>query len=123
MIRAKIEGKYVFGWYYEDDVDSDGLKPFIMPSCNKFKQWGDCIRIPDLSLCAESTGRKDKTGKEIYGSKGEMQGGDRVRLDGVEDAVGINWNPHHLYWGCPMATQLGQWLSDELEILPEKEAE
>lgn len=129
-VRAIIDGQAKFGWYAQvtstpTAMESNGVKrDFLFPiTAYWYEELGDiliadAVVIPDISLCAVATGRKDKNGVEIYGSKGDMKGGDRVKADGSKCAVRVNWNDTNLQWGFPMATALGSWQPGELEILP-----
>ncbi len=124
-IRAIVDGKEVFGWYYEDDVDGKGSKPFILPCHHKLKLWADAIQI-DISTAAVATGRKDKNGVEIFGSKGEMRGGDRVSVRKGKPYK-VAWCDYRLTWvlvGRPMEEELHKChYPDELEIIPKASEE
>lgn len=71
----------------------------------------------DISTAAEATGKLDKNGKEIFGSKGDMQEGDRIKADGRDNPICVNWDDTKAHWGLPKITPLGDWTSDELEII------
>ncbi|MCK5606655.1 hypothetical protein KAR91_32435 [Candidatus Pacearchaeota archaeon] len=51
----------------------------------------------DISTAAEDTGKLDKHGKPIFGSRGPMHGGDRVSIGGVQHEAA--WRDSHSYWG------------------------
>ncbi len=115
-IRAKDkDGKVVYGWYFEDDVDGNGLKPFLMPHLPEFKLWADMIPI-DISTAAVKTGKKDKNGDDIYGSKDDMEGGDMVKRSSMTKAP-VWWSGNGWYVGT---TYMGD-ITAELEIIKEQD--
>lgn len=129
MVRAKTEdGRKVVGWYVEisgqpflftDDLVSQDLLTELRYLLEKI----------DISTAAVATGKLDKHGVEIYGSMGEMQGGDRVKVhskDLLENCV------FQVEYDCRMAayklqeeagvmSRLSCWRSDELEIIKPEE--
>ena len=99
MIRAKTKDGMKVGWYFRT---YDG-KHFIIrlnvglwyfeDAKTTYMHQDSFSQIEDISSAAEATGKKDKNGDMIFGSRGEMQGGDRVKNG---DYVG---NPDHWrYW-------------------------
>lgn len=108
-IRAKDkDGGVVYGWYVPLDK-----RHFVVPPCgdpetelvrwfrtahNTIQLWG-AIEI-DISTAAVKTGKLDKHGDDIYGSKGDMQGGDRVEHDDVRRRrLLVTWIEDRLTWG------------------------
>ena len=92
----------------------------------------------DPTTAAIATGKFDKNGTEIFGSKGEFQGGDRVNwtLDELYDAGekirtykgtgSVKWIPEHVCWGIVERTGGGYqgngfWEAAEFEIIEETE--
>ncbi len=114
MVRAKDkDGNVVVGWHVRlDDIS------YIVPEDAHAIY---CISI-DITTAARATGKLDKNGDMIYGSDGDMQGGDRVRLLGQGGGVPVVWNKGKLLWGFPQGAELGCWHSRQLEIIaPAKE--
>lgn len=99
-IRAIIDGKEVVGWYvYRCQTKLSGevvWKHTVYVAHSE--GFTDCIEIPDISTCAVATGRKDKHGVEIFGSKGEMQGGDRIRGCTTGEHRDVSWDEQQLTW-------------------------
>ena len=119
-IRAKIDGQYVYGWYrYHPYYESHQLMVFITDedrNCHGGGTWQE--HEIDISLCAEDTGRKDKNGKPIFGSKGDMKGGDRVSVDG-QGGKQVYFCSTGCWWevdGVP----LGKLGPDILAIIPQE---
>ncbi len=139
MIRAIIDGEAKYGWYCQVSNSAHSPEPvkhfLIAPNtfyyeCDNALDIADAIEIPDLSLCAVATGKmaKGPDGKviEIYGSRGEMQGGDRVNAGKNYNYIGVcEWLPEDLTWIIAKDenswNDLSDWPSDQLTILPRKE--
>lgn len=82
----------------------------------------------DPAQAAVATGRKDKHGTEIYGSKGIFQGGDRLSIItksdcelGIWDVCWANWSYGWRFRTGPTSFPLEHWPLAELEILKEKD--
>ncbi len=125
-IRAIVDGKEVFGWYrYHPYYESHQLMVFVPDesrNCYGGGSWQE--NEIDLSTAAVATGRKDNKDVEIFGSKGEMQGGDKIRIHGHGTAVyRAAWSERDLQWilhdyAKKESFPLYAWNPDELEILP-----
>lgn len=111
------EGKEWVGWYYQISGDHFLLPSDLVHSDLLLALSEVTIRIPDPATAAVATGRKDKHGVEIFGSKGEMQGGDRVEISGLKrrKRLGVHWS--RSAWRIQNDT-LGAWDSSMLEIIP-----
>ena len=120
-VRAIVNGKEMVGWYA---VLKNNTHTFVTHE-DPVRFHSDAIWVKvwqiDPATAAVDTGRKDKHGKPIFGSKGLFEGGDMVKADGLKYTVRVNWNDKRLHWGLPMATALGSYESDELEIIPKEE--
>jgi len=135
-VRAKIKGrKVVEGWYcYSKKQDQhfiiqcdDGLS--LGPNILYF--WGTaenswfCVIKIDISTAAVETGKLDKHDKMIWGSKGQMQGGDKVRIHSKDKLEEIDfdaeWNERVSAWVFQqeggVMSRFCSWNSDELEII------
>ena len=132
MIRAIIDGKVVVGWYFtihdRHFISSSASEAQSYYAHNDTEMFDILAwyEIPDISLCAVATGRMDKNDVEIFGSKGDMQGGDRVSCVGDSSRI-TQWSDEDLQWqlggatdGTPFTT-LSPWDADELEIIPRED--
>lgn len=93
-IRAKDkDGKLVYGWYVHACKTNLCNKVYWEHQIHIPDKAGftPIFEIPDISTVAVKTGRKDKNGKDIYGSMGEMKGGDRVRSLSSGQSYLIGW--------------------------------
>lgn len=121
-IRAIIDGKEVVGWYVYACRTNISTEIY----------WQHELYVPDEigftnyivfnpATTAVATGRKDKHGVEIFGSKGEMQGGDRLKF-GTE-TVEARWSEEYAqwrtYWGESYESVI---FPDMLEIIPRQKA-
>lgn len=114
-IRAIIDGKGVMGWY----VCLDGYHHIVPFDASVL--YSMCI---DIALCAEDTGRDDKHGERIFGSRGKMQGGDRVFVRSGRNPLEMRWIDYA--WrlsGDNGSIGITAYSSAELEIIPRKESE
>ncbi len=116
-------GKEVVGWYFHlhnypmrgdgitegcyewDEHDVHGVFPDNTDLANPVDWEGTIHRaayrvIPEISNAAVATGRKDRHGVEIYGSKGKMQGGDCFRKN-INDSFKVYWSE-----------KVGQWITE-----------
>lgn len=112
QIRAIIDGKEVFGWYYYSSLHE---KHYVVSECSAIHPFKKLVRmvgynlgilfieILDLSLCSVATGRKDKHGVEIYGSMGDMKGGYLVTEYG-RDYYFVTWDVPRCGWHLRDAT-------------------
>ena len=108
QIRAIVDGKAVVGWYCWFAVHArvvDGCRADVV----------ELIEI-DPATAAVDTGRKDKHGKPIFGSKGIWQGGDVVKRPSLSGAS-IWWGGSGWYIG---STYFGD-CDAELEIIPKED--
>ncbi len=118
-IRAIVDGNVKVGWYrYHPYYEIHQLMVFVPNEEPGGGFWRE-IEI-DISTAAEATGKLDKHGDEIYGSRRDMQGGDRVKL--YQTRWDVTWNEGRLQWmvdrhgsGYALST------ADELEIIPPEE--
>ena len=133
LCRAKTkDGKEVVGWYcclknnthaivlHEDSVVFTGGSISVRP-----------FHI-DPAPAAFDTGKDDKHGKRIFGSKGEFQGGDRVQIttenyydngrDWVRDAK-VEYQSSAMTWVARVHESSWHGFADlhdaQLEIIPE----
>lgn len=127
-VRAIVDGKEVFGWYA---LLKNNTHVIILHEDSVFLDHGVVLARVfniDISTVAVSTGKKDKHGKEIFGSKGEMKGGDRIGTltstgkvaegNVVYDSDALTWVVN--YDGVTIYP-ISTWMSDELEVIEEKE--
>lgn len=130
-IRAIINGEPVYGWYCREysgrhyminsneDLWAVGLAadPVLRPSTFN----------PASAAVATGKLAKDKDGKEvkIFGSKEPFQGGDRVKVGGVQ--FDVEWWEDQLCWGVKGVDTGVFWsgLSEynKLEIIPKETSE
>ncbi len=120
------DGNEVVGWYFRSRttehymVREDAAVYDPDDACGHITIDHASLLKIDISTAAEDTG-KDASNGRIFGSRGEMKGGDRVRLCNQGGGVPVVWNRDKLLWGFPQGGELGCWLSDELEIIPKEE--
>ena len=97
-IAKDKDGKLVYGWYCK--VGERHM--VVLPTAEEMLDSMDPDRFDvgpvaeiDISSAAVATGGKDKNGVEIYGSKGEMQGGDVVKAniysDETPQELSVQW--------------------------------
>lgn len=142
QIRVTINGQVRTGWYCRLHgqhalIPSDSKCHVItLTTAGTKHDVVKIIKIPDLSLCTVATGREDKHGVEIYGSMGDMLGGDSVRASWHCD-VGYDDEPHKLDGWMDWCDENLLWeftyghgsvalcdnRLDELEIISRKEGE
>ncbi|MHC4346344.1 MAG: hypothetical protein ACYSUP_16845 [Planctomycetota bacterium] len=115
-VRAKTKDgkekeKEVVGWYCEIAK----VPHIIPPTADFLRKRSDTSSIAvhglipiDPATAAYDTGKLDKHGKRIYGSKGEMQGGDSVIASGVD-------TPSCVYWHA--GSNYGQWVMESDEYI------
>ena len=122
MIRAIVDGNVKVGWYvYACETNFKAeiywQHQLHIPHAHGFME---VFMFSDVAGMAEATGKLDKNGDEIYGSRGDMQGGDRVAIRGERDLTPVCWNVHELTWMLGRdgkLLNLSCWLPDELEII------
>jgi len=136
-IRTKIKQKdgtwkYVYGWYFAEKQILSGFWYYIIPDdaggfleCDESHNSytiGPAYRI-DPSHTSVVTGKKDKNGVEIFGSKGEFRDGEIVSVGGV--ICSVEWWEDQLCWALRNRETLQYWSGlseyDELEIIPNKQ--
>lgn len=144
-VRAKDkDGNLVYGWYFYSGGTHYLMKNTAHIGIHQVSGQG-CLRdtrciteygfvgIPDISTAAVATGKKAKNsdGKlvEIYGSMGEIRGGDYiVRLPPLDkrecetypnrsEPIEVYWNRHLLRWSIAKQP-LASYESERLEIIP-----
>lgn len=125
MIRGKTKGgNTAVGWYFPC-----GSKHYLLLNDVQIWQSSSGKHISnrffveiDISTAAVATGKKDKNDEMIFGSRGEMQGGDTVQASegGLTDATEVYWNKENVWWALGVST-LGSWKSDNLEIIKPEE--
>ena len=135
MVRAKDrDGKEWFGWYFQMGDGQQGLAEHYLITDKSGLHYDeddnlsvrDFVKI-DITTAAVDTGKDAKNGR-IYGSKGEMQGGDRVKLPMLNKLAifPVLWSNRKLQWSLKATSadlQLHTWNPDELEIIKEKQDE
>lgn len=118
------DGNVVVGWYFtihdRHFISSSTSEAQSYDACNGTEMFDILawLEIPDITTAAVATGRKDKNGVEIYGSMGEMQGGDRVELFGRRKYhYNVRWDERRMTWiiGHDGLCAYG---SGEIEIIP-----
>ena len=126
MIRSKIHGVYVYGYYAKV-----GKKHCLIPENDaKFHCYADgfcidgvCVIFP--SQTAVATGKKDKNGDEIFGSKGEFTDGDWVAHEKIiKPGVEFQWNESCMAWSVGKDWPKADWydeMEDGLEIIPKEQ--
>lgn len=130
-VRAKTkDGTEVVGWYVQC---LDRHFAYVQPKASSFdykhdEEYGRLWTVTgfveiEIKSAAVDTGKLDKHGKMIFGSKGEMQGGDRIRYrTGLGHARlvcdGVRWNADTLQWAAMRGAQLASIDIRELEIIP-----
>jgi hypothetical protein len=121
QVRAKTpDGKEVVGYAFESEGDW-----YIITTEATVRWVEDHYEMNGIEeivreTAAIDTGKLDKHGERIFGSKGEMQGGDTVRIHGHGTSrYKAVW--HDLSWGLYNKKDgfysLYVWNCDELEII------
>ena len=133
-VRAKAkDGKEVVGWYFQ----TYDRHHFVMPKPEvwysedqKFAYIEESFFIEiDPTTAGVLTGKKDKHGREIAGSMGDLTGGDRVKVhskDLLENCVFyVEYDPkmaaYKLQETAGVMSRLSCWNPGVLEIIEEGE--
>lgn len=132
-IRAEIDGEYKYGYGFQDSEGEHWLIPLGtnttryvgLTSQNDRYEIYNVLKF-DPAKAAVDTGKDDKNGERIYGSKKPLfQDGDRVGIKmhtGKLAEANVLYDTDALTWvaNFDKITQypLSSWLSDELEIIP-----
>ena len=132
MIRAypkalppaeRTPDKLVVGWllkaYRNYYIIPDGIQ--LVDSPHVTKLFGTITQI-DISTAARATGKmaKGPDGKliEIFGSDGDMQGGDEVKSNKRAEPGIVHWANVSLTWYVAEGLPLCNCQSGDLEIIP-----
>ena len=111
-IRSRVDGVYVYGWYFY----SSGQKKHMLHLLDD--ESGVVAVEIDPSLTSLATGKKDKNGEEIFGSKGEFTDGDNIcSWPECGNHYPVEWDKTRLTWMAGMDL-LGEVESD---IIPKEQ--
>ena len=125
---AERTPELVHGWYVRTETTKFKRHFIVTNNANTLFFRDQYFIEIDISTAARGTGKmaKGPDGKliEIFGSDGDMQGGDRVRIHGHGTAVyRAAWSERDLQWilhdyAKRESLPLYAWNPDELEIIP-----